>query len=345
MKVIGAVIVVALAVVIPAAVRSDIVVFKNGTYEEGTIKSVSDTSLTMESPYGDLPYARELIASAHASVAEQPGQEYYQAGLVLLQLHQKDAAKKLFEKATEADTRYRALSAKALRDYTPAPSSNLDSSLHAPATGDPRRVPTYRVPCSLCKGTGRVEYKIQKVTMLRDNLPVMGFVCSPPEGSDGGSWMIASCSGRGRSGAEDTFYMRCPACNGKGYRLLRISSEEGLCPICMGAGSIQEKEKRVDSWVFNYVPCPGCSGRGIRPLRSGAIQLVAATNQNQFPGQPGGEAYKETEDEEIEDDEDVEEEESSDDGFLKRYGTYLLVGGGALLIVALVAMQMSKGNK
>ena len=47
MKTMGVVVLVALAVVISTAARSDVVVFKNGTYQEGTVKSGADGSITI----------------------------------------------------------------------------------------------------------------------------------------------------------------------------------------------------------------------------------------------------------------------------------------------------------
>ena len=135
--------------------------------------------------------------------------------------------------------------------------------------------------------------------------------------------------------------MTCPACQGKRYRILYMGSEDGLCATCGGAGSVKEKEegKETTSWVFNYVPCRGCGGRGIKPMRSGGTRegLVITSNSPQYSNQPSGE---------YEDKEEVEEEEPSGDGsFMSRYRMYLMIGGGALLVVALVAMQSSKKKR
>lgn len=176
MKTIGVMVLVTLAVVISTAARSDIVVFKNGTYQEGTIKSITEQSVTMKSAYGDLPYARTLIQSVHRSVSEQPGQEYYNAGLAMLQLHKKQTAKKLFKQAAGYDERYGTLGAKALQGYTPQPSSDVASRLRpTPSEGMNARLPIFRVQCALCGGTGKVEYKISSVAALHDDSPLMGF--------------------------------------------------------------------------------------------------------------------------------------------------------------------------
>ena len=178
MKTIGVVVAVALAAVISAAAHSDIVVFKNGTYQEGTVKSAADGSIMMESQYGDLPYARDVIQAVYRSTPEQPGQEYYQAGLTMLGLHKKATAKKLFEQAAKQDKRYAPLGTKALRDYTPRPSNDVASRLAPPSTTDVHsRTPMYRIQCNLCGGTGKVEYKIRKVAWIPpdDYSPLMGF--------------------------------------------------------------------------------------------------------------------------------------------------------------------------
>jgi len=178
MKTLGVVVVLALAVVITTAAHSDVVVFKNGTYQEGTVKSATDSSITMESQYGDLPYARDVIQAVYRSMPEQPGQEYYQAGLVLLGLHKKATAQKLFEQAAKHDARYAKLGTNALRAYTPRRSNDVASRLAPPSTTDANsRTPMYRIQCNLCGGTGKVEYKIRKVAWIPpdDYSPLMGF--------------------------------------------------------------------------------------------------------------------------------------------------------------------------
>lgn len=136
--------------------------------------------------------------------------------------------------------------------------------------------------------------------------------------------------------------MTCPACQGKGYRILYIGSEEGICPACGGAGSVQEKDSQgaeSHSWTFNYVPCRDCGGRGIKPIRSGGVRdgMVATSASPGYDRPSGG--YEEEEEEE------VEEEPSGDGSFMSRYRMYLMIGGGALLVVALVAMQTSKKKR
>jgi hypothetical protein len=177
MKTIGVVVVLALTMVITTAARGDVVVFKDGTYQEGKVKSITDASVTMESQYGDLPYARNIVQSVHPSTAEQPGQEYYQAGLVLLQMHKKQTAKKLFDQAVAKDERYSGLVSKALNSYTPKPSYDVEARMRPPSSTDVHsHAPTYRIQCKLCNGTGRVEYKIKSVAWVApDDSPLMGF--------------------------------------------------------------------------------------------------------------------------------------------------------------------------
>ena len=136
--------------------------------------------------------------------------------------------------------------------------------------------------------------------------------------------------------------MTCPACQGHGYRILYIGAEEGICPPCGGAGSVKEKDEGGSdshSWTFNYVPCRDCGGRGIKPIRSGGVRDgMMVTSSRSAYDRPSGE-YDETEEEE------VGEEPSGDGSFMSRYRMYLMIGGGALLVVALVAMQTSKKKK
>lgn len=177
MKTIGVVVVLVLAVVISTAAYSDVVVFKNGTYQEGTVKSESETSITMESQYGDLPYRRDVVQSVHRSTAEHPGQEYYQAGLSMLKLDKKPAAKKLFQQAAARDERYSKLGANALRNYTPQPSTDVASRFIPPSSDSIySHAPKYRIQCKLCGGAGKVEYKIRSVAWIPpDQSPVMEF--------------------------------------------------------------------------------------------------------------------------------------------------------------------------
>jgi RecJ-like exonuclease len=138
--------------------------------------------------------------------------------------------------------------------------------------------------------------------------------------------------------------MVCPACQGHGYRILYIGADEGICPACGGAGSVQEKTEggaESHSWTFNYVPCRDCGGRGIKPIRSGGVRdgmVVVASGQDY--SQPSGE-YDESAEEETKD----KEEPSGEGSFMSRYRMYLMIGGGALLVVALVAMQTSKKKR
>lgn len=134
--------------------------------------------------------------------------------------------------------------------------------------------------------------------------------------------------------------MTCPACQGKGYRLLRIGPTEGICPVCGGAGSVKETGETEGSWTFNYVPCRSCGGRGVKPIKDGGTRDgMVVTSSGPPTGFPSGREYEETDTEE---EEEEEEESSGEESFISRYRTYLLIGGGALLAVALVASQASK---
>jgi len=297
----GVLVVLVLAVILAAS--GDIVVYRDGAYEEVKIKNTTTESFILEGPYGDLEYPRERIYSAHRSVAARPGEEYYQAGLMMLRLHRKTVAKKLFEKAGQYDSRYGVAGQKALDAYTIKRPADDASRLRSPSSRkEESNQPLYKLTCQLCNGTGKVEYRIQGVT-----------------GSDE--------EGRG----EVTRTMSCPACSGKGHRLLYLGPDEGICPTCGGAGSVKEEE---GGWVFTYVPCRSCGGRGILPTSQGGtrenLELVSGGPRRRFP------------DEEEED----EDDKSSDDGdFFTKYRWHIVGGGGALLVIAFLASKMSKKKK
>lgn len=140
--------------------------------------------------------------------------------------------------------------------------------------------------------------------------------------------------------------MTCPACQGNGYRLLRIGTTEGLCPGCGGAGSVKETDQGQGEggWTFKYVPCRLCSGRGIKPIKDGGVRIVL-TSSAPPSGYPSDDRYDDSDVDEDEEADEDKEKSSGEESFISRYRTYLLVGGGALLVVALVASQVSKGNK
>ncbi len=168
MKTLRRLVLVALIAAIVPAARGDIVVFRDGSYEEGEVKGWSAESVTMTSPYGDLTYPRESVYSGHRSSADQPGLEYYHAGMMLLRLHRKNSALQLFQKAGRYDKRYLAAGERAIRDYSPQRTGSY-GRVDAPPDGDLRfRVPVYRVKCKLCSGTGKVEYTIGGIASLAE---------------------------------------------------------------------------------------------------------------------------------------------------------------------------------
>jgi len=137
--------------------------------------------------------------------------------------------------------------------------------------------------------------------------------------------------------------MTCPACSGKGYRLLYINADEGLCPDCGGAGTVKGADQNA-SWVYNYVTCKSCSGRGIKPIKSGGTRegmVLASTGRPPGAGDPGGDQGEDEVDKEADEGED-ETSSSDGGGFLLKYRWYLVAGGGGLLALAFVASKTSK---
>ena len=330
------VVVVLVAGVIPAAF-GDIVVFRDGTFEDAKIKSVTDDLLTIEGEYGDLPYPRERVYWFSQAVPERPGIEYYLAGLKLLELHKKHMAAKLFEKAGQYDRRYAQAGEKALQVYTPQRPTDTASRLEAPPSGDAHsRVPVYKVQCKLCQGTGKVEATLGGDLSLLEDASFTGGATQLSCGPGGGG------SGGGSKDKEDHKMMiTCPACGGKGYRLLRLGPKDGICPKCGGAGSINEEKE--GSWTFNFVPCPECAGRGIKPIKDGGARVgIVLASSSRPPGGPSGGGDDEYDGSEKEADEDKEPSSSDDRSFFDKYKVYFLAGGGALLIVAFVASKASK---
>jgi hypothetical protein len=153
-----------LAAAVPTA-SADVVVFNDGSYEDDIqIKDVTPDTLTITGPYGDLPYPIERVYWYHQAVAEdQPGIELYWAGLKLLELHKKQTARKLFDKAGKFDPRYAEAGTRAINNYTPQQPTDYASRLGPSDIGVTGDVPVYRVVCKLCGGTGEVEYKVQSL--------------------------------------------------------------------------------------------------------------------------------------------------------------------------------------
>ena len=163
----GLVLVILIVAIVPAA-RGDVVVFRDGSYEEGEVKGWSAESVTMTSPYGDLTYPRESVYSGHRSSADRPGLEYYRGGMMLLRLHKRHSAWQLFQKAGRYDKGYLSAGEKAIRDYSPQRTGGY-GRVDAPPDGDLSfRIPVYRVKCKLCSGTGKVQYTVGGMASLAE---------------------------------------------------------------------------------------------------------------------------------------------------------------------------------
>jgi hypothetical protein len=134
--------------------------------------------------------------------------------------------------------------------------------------------------------------------------------------------------------------MMCPACSGKGYRLLRIRPDEGICPTCGGAGTIK---KEGTKWLNPFETCPDCGGRGIRPLKNGGTRdglVLASGNPSSMDVTSSTEqpAPEETTT-------DTSTDTSDDESFFQKYRWYFVAGGGGLLVLALAASKASKRSK
>jgi len=320
MKTLVQVILAGLTAAMIAAASGDIIVYTDGDYDEVKIKNTTPTSFILEGSYGDINYPRERVYSAHRSVPEHPGEEYYKAGLMLLQLHKKSLARKLFEKASTFDARYGQAGASALNAYTPQPLADDGSRLRVDSSGGRYGAGSgFKVQCKLCNGTGKVDYEIQKV------------------------FSGSSDSGEKKTGKAIKGTMQCPACSGKGYRILQIGPEEGICPACGGAGSVKEKSDK-GSWVFTYVPCSDCGGRGIKPIKMGGtregIQPVVSPQPQPTTATDDSEMSAKGDD----DSDEKKPPPPRKEGLLK-YRWYIVAGGGGLLILAFVISKASNKKK
>jgi hypothetical protein len=363
---------VALAVVLMSTLLlgafADVVIFKNGTYEDGTIKSATAESITIATPYGDVSYPRDTFYVFYQVDAAHPGQQYYEAGLAMLQLHKKFAAKELFDKASAIDQRYAQAAEKALQAYEPNPGSST--------TQQETNVRTIRLQCSLCGGTGKVEGTFGIRSQSTDALPDW-FLASHSVSGHGGS------SGGSSGGTEShigstSVMMNCPACSGKGYRILHLRPDEGICPVCGGAGSVKgdtsgsgggssgnsvtfgtggsgssssSNSSTSMSIAVQYPPCRACGGRGIRPLAMGGtlegLQVVGGTTNPGGGGdsgmEPGGGPGPGGGEEMAGDEGQTEEPPVEDEpGFFAKYKTYLLLGLAAVLVIGLVVAKSGK---
>jgi hypothetical protein len=370
---------VALAVVLTSAVLlgafADVVIFKDGTYEDGTIKSATAESITIGTPYGDVSYPRNTFYVFYQVDASRPGQHYYEGGLAMLQLHKKFTAKELFDKAIAIDQRYGPPSEKVLQAYEPQPGAST--------TQQETNVRTIRLQCALCGGTGKVEGTFGIRSSSTDAVPGWFLASHSVGGSPGGS---SGSSGSSSGGVEShigttSVMMNCPACSGKGYRILHLRPDEGICPTCGGAGSVKgdtsssgtsgssvtfgthetgssgssssssssgSSSGATSLSAVQYPPCKDCGGRGIRPLAmGGTLEGLQEVGGGANPGgsgiQPGGGPGPGGGEEMAGDEEQtakapVEEEP----GFFAKYKTYLLLGLAAVLVIGFFVAKSGK---
>lgn len=375
------VVVLVAAVLVMAMAYADVVIFRDGSYDDGKIKSATAEAITIETPYGDVSYPRNTFYVFYQDDPAHPGQQYYQAGLAMLQLRKKTQAEQLFKKAVAADRRYAQPCQNALDAYEPSLGAGT-SVTEAPG------MRKFILKCTLCGGTGRVVGTFGNASSTSG---ATGW--SQTSHSVGGSSRGSSrSSGNSSTGLGTQAVMRgCPACGGKGYRIMYLRKDEGFCPACGGAGSVKgasggSSGSSSRSTTFGvtgssssshsgssssssgtlsggtslsavqYPPCTVCGGRGIRPLASGGtfegFEIISpdGTPLNGNPGEsgmePGGNRNPGGGDPGAEEDQgngDKEEAEPEDDrGFFAKYKTYLLIAAAAILVIALFAMKGKK---
>jgi hypothetical protein len=295
------------------AAPGDIVVFKDATYEDCRIVDENEDVVSIEGPYGQMTYPRAQVLWLQRSSVQRPGDEYFQAGLKMLELERKQRAIKLFEKAGLYNKEYERAGKALIAQTTPQRPKTVATRIQRDEPG----TIVVRMQCPFCEDTpGTVIY---------------GSGCGALRGT-------------------------CPACAGRGYRILRVGPKEGLCPECGGIGAVRPTS---EGRVFT---CRTCGGRGIMPLRSGGmrkeLESLVQESTNSGPGFSGGggntnsnwasrdepesdEAQDEAEDEDGDEEVDDKSGSGGGGGFFSEYKWYLIGGGGALLIVVLVVSQFS----
>jgi hypothetical protein len=136
--------------------------------------------------------------------------------------------------------------------------------------------------------------------------------------------------------------MACPACMGKGFRLMRIGPDQGLCPTCGGAGSVLNTGD-TGTWASSVTPCTACGGSGLRPLRYGGtrdgLEPIGGHALNASPG-GGGSSDGGT-------DRSEAKKGDGDDpyavqSFFSRYKTLILIAAAVVLIVGLIGVKSSR---
>ncbi|MBN1917307.1 MAG: hypothetical protein JW889_05305 [Verrucomicrobia bacterium] len=351
-----ALVAVALGIALAAGVTpalADIVVFNDGRVEEIPIADVTEQTVTVKTPYGEMPYPRGAVLFFWASNAERPGEEYYVAGLFMLRLHNRTKAETLFAKAITLNKQYEKPAREAMRNYSRPPNER-----------PPEVKLNVVMTCTFCGGIGKVAIA-----------PSTGAGTTTTQGgTHGGAFgrTDGTQDGSNTGSSAGTVMATCPACSGRGYRLLEVGLNEGLCPTCAGSGGVRGSADQSGTQTSTlggtsgsstsgtstsslgeapYRPCPRCGGSGVLAVRLGGdrgpIEAALTPPAVQEPSGSGDGERMSGDDDGDEDgeSESANDEEDSSDGeqsFFGKYRTYLFIGGGALLLVAIVASQMSK---
>lgn len=196
----------------------DIVIFKDGSYEDCTITSESEEGLAIKGPYGELRYPRERVFWHQRSTTERPGDEYFQAGLKMVELRRKQTAIELFKKAGLYNKDYEWAGRAVIKRTTPKRSTTHPTRIKRVEPG----TLLVRVSCPFCEGTGYADRLYDGHVIVKARCP--------------------ACAGKGyrilRIGPKDGV---CPVCGGVGS--LRAEDEGPItaCFNCGGSGVLPVK--------------------------------------------------------------------------------------------------------
>ncbi len=291
------------------AALGDIVIFKDGSYEDCTIVSESEEGLSIKGPYGELKYPREQVVWHQRSSAERPGDEYFQAGLRMVGLHRKQTAIELFKKAGLYNKDYERAGKMVIDRTTPKRPTTAPTQIEEIVPG----TVLIRLKCPICEedAPGYADRLYDGRVLVKGRCP--------------------ACGGKGyrdlRIGPEDGL---CPACGGIGSVRGEDEGPVITCPICAGHGVLPVK------------------AGGVREPIEKAMQAASDFNNGGDVFDDGG-SGEEPESAADDDSDTAASDDELDSGksgnFFTDYKWYLIGGGGGLLIVALVAMQLSKPGK
>ena len=197
----------------------DIVIFKDGSYEDCTITSESEEGLGIKGPYGELKYPRERVLWHQRSTAQRPGDEYFQAGLKMVELRRKQTAIELFKKAGLYNKDYERAGKALIQQTTPKRSTTHPTRIQEIVPG----TVLVRLKCPICEedAPGYAD-RLYGGVLVKGRCP--------------------ACAGKGyrdlRLGPKDGF---CPVCGGIGSLRAEDEGRVIACFNCGGGGVLPVK--------------------------------------------------------------------------------------------------------